>query len=117
VVEIVLTGTGEVLGIGSTPLDAPDNADIAAIKAKTDNLPADPASNTQILQTQADLATGLNQVLADTGTLLDIGQGQWEIANNQMIFYARSGAELMRFDLQDKTGTASETQVFKRVPV
>lgn len=28
---------------------APDNADIVAIKAKTDNLPADPASNTQVL--------------------------------------------------------------------
>lgn len=27
---------------------APDNADIVAIKAKTDNLPADPASNTQV---------------------------------------------------------------------
>lgn len=27
---------------------APDNADITAIKAKTDNLPADPASNTQV---------------------------------------------------------------------
>lgn len=27
---------------------APDNADIAAIKAKTDNLPADPASNTEV---------------------------------------------------------------------
>jgi hypothetical protein len=27
---------------------APDNASVTAIKAKTDNLPADPASNTQV---------------------------------------------------------------------
>jgi hypothetical protein len=33
---------------GETNQTSPDNADIAAIKVKTDNLPADPASNTQV---------------------------------------------------------------------
>lgn len=34
--------------LASASYTAPDNADIVAIKAKTDNLPADPASNTQV---------------------------------------------------------------------
>jgi hypothetical protein len=38
---------------------APDNADIALIKAKTDNLPVDPASNT-VVNTRAASATALS---------------------------------------------------------
>jgi|GEM_PF-6826819 len=34
--------------LAASAYTAPDNASVAAIKAKTDNLPADPASNTQV---------------------------------------------------------------------
>jgi len=41
---------------------APDNASITAIKAKTDNLPADPASNTQV-NTRAPASTALDNTI------------------------------------------------------
>lgn len=41
---------------------APDNADIILIKAKTDNLPADPASNTQV-NTRAPASTALDNTV------------------------------------------------------
>jgi len=41
---------------------APDNADIVLIKAKTDNLPADPASNTQV-NTRAPASTALDNTV------------------------------------------------------
>lgn len=44
---------------------APDNADIAAIKAKTDNLPADPASNTEVDTRLASADARLNHLDAD----------------------------------------------------
>ena len=47
--------------------------------------------------------------------LLDVEQGDWEIRDNQMIFYKRNGDELMRFDLYDKAGLPSEINVFRRV--
>ncbi len=65
----------------------------------------------------ADIQTGINLVLTEVGTLLDIGQGKWEIVNNQMVFYKKTGAELMRFNLQNKSGVGSETEIFKRIPV
>ena len=46
--------------------------------------------------------------------LLDIEEGNWEIKNNQMIFYKRDGSELMRFNLFDKSGHPAEVNVFKR---
>lgn len=63
---------------------------------------------------QADIATGVNMLLTGQNTLLDIGQGDWEILNNQMIFYTRSGEELMRFNLLDKAGNATEDGAYKR---
>jgi len=41
---------------------APDNAGVAAIKAKTDNLPSDPASNTQVA-TRAPASTALDNAI------------------------------------------------------
>lgn len=64
----------------------------------------------------ADVQTGINLLLTEVGTLLDIGQGKWEIANNQMIFYKKTGVELMRFNLQDASGAPNMSAVFKRIP-
>lgn len=98
-----ITGGGGSGGVSLAEIEA------SAVLAKE-------ATLTAIQETQADLATGLNQVLTDAEKLLDIGQGKWEIANNQMVFYTRAGAELMRFNLQDANGNPSMTEVFKRIP-
>lgn len=50
-------------------------------------------------------------------TLLDVNQGNWEIANNQMVFYKIDGSELMRFNLYDKNNVASEENVYKRTRI
>ena len=44
----------------------------------------------------------------------DIEAGNWKIENNQMIFYKIDGSELMRFDLFDRDGNPSESNVFER---
>lgn len=49
---------------------APDNADISAIKAKTDNLPSDPASNTQVNTRLASSDGRLNDLDAPISTRL-----------------------------------------------
>lgn len=48
--------------LASAGYTAPDNTGIAAIKAKTDNLPSDPASNTQVL-TRAPASTALDNTV------------------------------------------------------
>lgn len=65
----------------------------------------------------ADTQSGVNLLLSGVSTLLDIGQGKWEIVANQMIFYDRAGDELQRFNLQDLSGNPTMGDVFKRVPV
>lgn len=62
------------------------------------------------------MAGAVQQVLTDTGVLRDVEQGDWRIdtAARQMVFYSRSGAELMRFNLLDKNGVAAFDDVFER---
>lgn len=44
--------------------------------------------------------------------------GRWKIENNQLIFYKDDNVtELMRFNLLDKSGQPTETNVFERVRV
>ena len=43
--------------------------------------------------------------------------GNWEIKDNQMIFYDLEGKELVRYDLLDKSGLPTEIAVAKRVKV
>ena len=48
-------------------------------------------------------------------SIQEIESGEWEIINNQMIFYDSSGTvEIMRFDLLDQDGKPSMVNVFKR---
>lgn len=65
------------------------------------------------------VAGAVQQVLVDTGVLRDVEQGSWELsaATNQMIFYDRAGAELMRFNLFRQDGTPGVKAVFSRVLV
>lgn len=60
--------TAPLLASGYT---APDNAGIAAIKAKTDNLPADPADDSDIDAAIAAVKSVVDDILVDTGTTLD----------------------------------------------
>jgi hypothetical protein len=53
----------------------------------------------------------------DIDILSSIEMGNWEITGSQMIFKDEVGIEIMRFNLFDKNGVASETEVFKRVRV
>lgn len=141
--EAVRIDTGAVLGNDTTAIDANvssrstfDGSTVATITnpvtVGTNNdktgysLTADynPAK-TAATQASADLIaggvadaqSGINLLLTGVGTLLDIGQGKWEIAANQMIFYDRAGDELQRFNLQDLAGSPTMGDVFKRVPV
>ena len=61
-----------------------------------------------------DLQQAITTANGKLNTILDIEQGTWEIKNEQMIFYAVDGSELMRFNLYDKNGQPTSTAVFKR---
>ena len=90
---------------GEIPFIKADSGTVNIILETTGNaLAIETTSNSDI----QDIKTMLN-------ILLDVEQGNWEILNNQMIFYKRDGSELMRFNLYDKSGQPSETNVYKRV--
>lgn len=59
----------------------------------------------------------IGSILDDTDILRDVHQGDWKIVSNQMIFYDRSGSELMRFNLYDSSGNPSSDEVFEREKV
>ncbi len=64
----------------------------------------------------------LGKVINDTNinVLLDlkINSGRWKILNNQMILYdSNGGTPLYTFNLLDKNGQLSMTEVYERVPV
>jgi len=103
-----------------------------AIKSKTDNLPSDPSSQSQVetaitlsetnirgadSDTLKTISDQLDAAQTNVDELLDIEEGKWEIVNNQMIFYRRNGTELMRFNLYDASNNPTMTKVYKRVKV
>jgi hypothetical protein len=59
----------------------------------------------------------INDLDNDVNKLIDVQTGNWEIQGNQMIFYSVSGSEIYRYNLLDKDGAPSNTEVFKRVKV
>lgn len=61
--------------------------------------------------------THMDAVASGVETLLDIGQGKWEIVNQQMVLYTRGGTELMVFDLKDKFGSPTDVGAYQRIPV
>lgn len=132
--EAVRVDTGSVLGNDTTAIDAQVSSRFAGGAVASVTAPVtvgtnndktgyvlttayDPAKTAASAASVADIATGVNLLLTNVGTLLDIGQGKWEIAGNQMIFYKKTGVELMRFNLQNKAGVGSDTEIFKRIPV
>jgi len=57
-------------------------------------------------------------LITDVELIRSIEEGAWVITGNQMIFYKPDNTtELMRFDLKDKAGNATEANAFERVRV
>jgi len=55
---------------------------------------------------------------AGIGNILKIEKGNWKIYGNQMIFYSDDGVtELYKFNLKNREGTPSETEIFRREKV
>lgn len=52
---------------------------------------------------------------AGVGKILKIEKGNWEIVGNQMVFYDDDGTTaIYTFDLKDKRGISTDSNVFKR---
>lgn len=93
---------------------APDNTGIAAIKAKTDNLPADPASNTQVntrlaagAYTAPDNAS-IGSILADTDELQTKLANMIEAQGNNWRFKAGALASTFLVDMADVQDAAPD---------
>ena len=56
----------------------------------------------------------LKDIGEDIFTLLNVTVGNWEIKNNQMIFYDMTGQTLFSYNLYDSAGKPSMGEVFKR---
>ena len=55
---------------------------------------------------------------AGVSKILQIEKGKWEIKGNQMIFYDSDGATpIYTFNLQTKSGSPTEKDVYKRIGV
>ena len=65
-------------------------------------------------------ACAVEEISSDMRLTRLMTSGRWQIdsATNQMIFYEENGTtEIMRFNLKDRTGAASFTEVFDRTKV
>jgi hypothetical protein len=111
--EIVNFVTNEV--IASSGYDPSMENGIQNILTKVNQIPANPLlTNDTRLDT---LIQGISDIKNLTNDILDIHYGNWEILNNQMVFYDRDNIEIMRFNLKDKSGNASEVSIYKREKV
>lgn len=55
---------------------------------------------------------------ANVGKILKIEKGKWEITGNQMIFYDDDGTTpIYTYNLQTKSGSPTERDVYRRVPI
>ena len=61
------------------------------------------------------LNTKLDEIKDIVTTLKNVELGNWEIKDNQMIFYDLNGDEIARYDLLDKEGNPTDMYVFKRI--
>jgi len=87
---------------------------VGQIKVKTDNLPDDPASSANVVEAKNDIVVEIHSNKELIDLLLKVETGNWEIKDNQWIYYDDAGNELFRFNLYDKSGKPSEINVYKR---
>ena len=64
-----------------------------------------------------EMKNKIDEIRDIVGELKNMEMGNWEIKDNQMIFYDLDGNELAKYNLFDKSGLASEINVFKRIKV
>ena len=81
--------------------------DLGAIESKIDTID----SNVDVI------GSIVGDIQTKVTTINHVESGNWEIKNNQMIFYKTDGSELMRFNLLDSSGVPTMTNVFKRAKV
>lgn len=67
--------------------------------------------------TSGTFGESVNTIEVNTERLRDVEEGNWAIVGTQMIFYDRTGSEILRYNLKDQSGTASNDDVFSRVKV
>jgi len=65
----------------------------------------------------AELDAKLDSILKVLYSIKDYQEGNWEIKDNQMIFYGKDNNIIARYNLYDKTGNLNEQSVYKRVKI
>jgi hypothetical protein len=126
----IVDNTGLVIGVGVFTPSSVSGAGLTLAEIEGSTVLAKQATLQQTATwTQVDgmfspMLDALTEIVVNTGAsnsdmgdIADALMGSWEIVNKQMVFYRRDGSELMRFDLTDKLGNASEHNVFKRTKV
>ena len=61
-----------------------------------------------------DMKDKIDEIRDIVGELKNMEMGNWEIKDNQMVFYDLDGNELAKYDLLDKSGNPTDMYVFKR---
>jgi len=90
------------------------DTEIDAIKAKTDNLPADPASETNVNANE----TKIDALQTDITTIKKIEANRWKITGNQFIIYDDDKVTpLFTFDLKNDGGLPTEDAPKERTPI
>jgi hypothetical protein len=98
------------VAVSSRNATAPDNASITAIKAKTDNLPSDPADNSQVLAAIAAIPTSSGATLAEIEASTVIAkEATLSALNNLSAAQVRTelSTELARIDVATSTRLSS----------
>ena len=105
---------------GSATTCAVYGGNLVAVDANGASMfPIEPSTNVTVQLAQSSSATisALATMESDLAFIKQIEQGRWKIANNQMIFYDTDGTTPIRtFNLKGKSGEATETNVYERIP-
>jgi len=81
--------------------------------------PIEPSSNVTVQLAQSSSPTLLDatDIRTDLAFIKKIESKRWKIVDNQMVFYDDDNTTpLITFDLKDKSGVATESNVFERMP-
>ena len=94
---------------------------LVAVDINEDTMfPIEPSTNVtvQLAQSSSPTLIDASDIRTDLAYIKQIEQGRWKILDNQMIFYDSDGVTPIRtFDLKDKSGIPTATNVYERVPV
>lgn len=85
--------------------------------SKVNYVTSDGSDLTEVLSKLTSIETKVNTSLSGIDELRDVSIGNWVILGNQMIFYKRDNTELCRFNLMNKEGIPSATEVYRRIRV